>query len=48
MLRNEEENMMLFFDEEDYIISVMNRMNVVDTVIDIIKTTIISIIRLII
>lgn len=48
MLRNEEENIMLFFDEEDYIISVMNRMNVVDTIIDIIKTTIISIIRLII
>lgn len=47
MLRNEE-NMMLYFDEEDYIISVMNRMNFVDTVIHIIKTAVISIIRLII
>lgn len=46
MLRNEE-NVLLYFDEEDYIISVMNRMNFVDTVIHIIKTAVISIIRLI-
>lgn len=47
MLRNEE-NVLLFFDDEGYIISVMNRMNFVDTVIHMIKTVIISIIRLII